>query len=119
MSAFKFVITTALAFALAQPVSGFAASFETDMYGPGASSEPTSAEMVGDALVARPLYAVATVAGTAIFIATLPFSALGGNVDRSASQLIVGPARGLMTRCLGCLKTRQEMPVEAVERPAE
>ncbi len=119
MSAFKFVITATLAFALAQPLSGFAASFETDMYGPGASTEPTSAEMVGDALVARPLYAVATVAGTAIFIATLPFSALGGNVDRSASQLIVGPARGLMTRCLGCLKTRQEMPVEPVERAAE
>lgn len=112
MSAFKFVITATLALALAQPFTAFGADFEADMYGPGDGGEPTAAEMVGDALVARPLYAVATVAGTAIFIATLPFTALGGNIDQSASKLIVGPARGLMTRCLGCTKTRQEIPVE-------
>ena len=112
MSAFKFVITATLTLVLAQPFVAFGSIVDADMYGPGDSDEPTAAEMVGDALVARPLYAVATVAGTAIFIATLPFTALGGNVDQSASKLIAGPVRGLMTRCLGCTKTRQEMPVE-------
>lgn len=112
MSAFKFVITAALGLALVQPFTAFGAGFDTNVYGPGDGGEPTSAEMVGDALVARPLYAAATVAGTAIFIVTLPFTALGGNVDQAASQLVVGPVRGLMTRCLGCTKVRQEMPVE-------
>lgn len=116
MSALKVVISATLALALAQPFSAFAASFGSDMYGPGASTDPTAGRMMGDALIARPLYAAATAAGVAIFVATLPFSALGGNVDESASQLVVGPARGLFTRCLGCVKTRQEMPVE---RPLE
>lgn len=116
MSALKIVISAILALALTQPFTAFGAGFETDMYGPGANDDPTAARMMGDALIARPLYTVATATGMAIFIATLPFTALGGNVDESASQLIVGPARGLFTRCLGCVKTRQEMPVE---RPLE
>jgi hypothetical protein len=116
MSAFKFVVSATLALALTQPFTALGASLETDMYGPRANDEPTASRMVGDALIARPLYAAATAAGMAIFVATLPFSALGGNVDESASQLVVGPARGLFTRCLGCVKTRQEMPVE---RPLE
>ncbi|HEX2797298.1 MAG TPA: hypothetical protein VHN38_09445 [Immundisolibacter sp.] len=116
MSAFKFVVSATLALALTQPFTALGASLETDMYGPGANDDPTAARMMGDALIARPLYAAATATGVAIFVATLPFTALGGNVDESASQLVVGPARGLFTRCLGCVKTRQEMPVE---RPLE
>lgn len=112
MSAFKFGVTATLAVALAQPFTGFAAGFDTDMYGPGDSGEPTSAEMVADALVARPLYAVATVLGAAVFLVSLPFSALGGNVDESASELVAGPVHGLMTRCLGCTRTVQESNFE-------
>lgn len=108
MSAFKFVVAATLAIGLVQPSAGF----ETDMYGPGDGGGPTSAAMVGDALIARPLYAVATVVGATVFLVTLPFSALGGNVDEAASELVTGPARGLLTRCLGCTQTVQDTQVE-------
>ena len=116
MSALKIVTSALLALALMQPFTTFGASLETDMYGPAANDDPTAARMMGDALIARPLYAAATATGMAIFVAMLPFTSLSGDVDESASQLIVGPARSLFTRCLGCVKTRQEMPVE---RPLE
>jgi hypothetical protein len=63
--------------------------------------EPTFGSMVVDAAVARPLGLGATVVGTALWIVTLPFSALGGNMDEAATQLIVKPARFTFTRPLG------------------
>ncbi|HCO44077.1 MAG TPA: hypothetical protein DCZ11_01970 [Gammaproteobacteria bacterium] len=115
MSAFKFALTAVLAVALAHPVSGFARTLD-DVRSHGVDNEPTSAEMVADALVARPIYAVATVLGGALFVATLPFSALGGNVKEAANELVTGPAQGLLTRCLGCVRTVQETQFE---RPAQ
>lgn len=64
--------------------------------------EPRYFRMIGDLLIARPLLLVATGIGTAIFLVSLPFSALGGNVKEAANTLVVGPARQTFTRCLGC-----------------
>ncbi|ABA57854.1 hypothetical protein Noc_1360 [Nitrosococcus oceani ATCC 19707] len=64
--------------------------------------EPRYFRMIGDLLIARPLLLVATGLGTGIFLASLPFSALGGNVKEAADTLVVGPARQTFTRCLGC-----------------
>ena len=66
------------------------------------AQRPDELAMVGDALVARPIGAVITVAGTALFFATLPFSAIGGNIKESGARLVVGPARETFVRCLGC-----------------
>ena len=66
------------------------------------TTEPTGEEMVADMLVARPLGLVGTLLGTAAFIVSLPFSLLGGNVDKAAEQLVVGPGRETFVRCLGC-----------------
>jgi ABC-type molybdate transport system permease subunit len=63
--------------------------------------EDKAAKMVVDALVIRPLSLVATVAGTAVFIVALPFSALGGNVKASAEKLVVEPAKFTFVRPLG------------------
>ena len=115
MSAFKFAITAVLAVTLAQPVVGSASALD-DVRSHGVDNEPTSAEMVADALVARPIYAVATVLGSVLFVATLPFTALGGNVKEAANELVTGPAQGLLTRCLGCVQTVQEAQFE---RPAQ
>lgn len=115
MSAFKFAITAVLTATLAQPVVGSAAALD-DVRSRGIGNEPTSAEMVADALVARPIYAVATVLGSALFVVTLPFTALGGNVKEAGNELVTGPAQGLLTRCLGCLQTVQET---RFERPAQ
>lgn len=62
---------------------------------------PSAIEMGGDAVL-RPFLVVATVVGAGIFVVTLPFSLLGGNVVESADTLVVGPFKSTFTRCLGC-----------------
>ena len=57
--------------------------------------------MAVDGAVVRPLGIGATVIGTAIWIVTLPFSALGGNAGDAAQALIVRPARFTFQRPLG------------------
>lgn len=63
---------------------------------------PSAAAMFGDAILARPALLVLTAAGTGIFLVTLPFSALGGNVAEAGKTLVVGPAKSTFLRCLGC-----------------
>ncbi|QBQ55126.1 hypothetical protein [Nitrosococcus wardiae] len=64
--------------------------------------EPRYFRMIGDLLIGRPLLLVATGIGTGIFLASLPFSVLGGNVKEAADTLVIGPARQTFVRCLGC-----------------
>ena len=70
-------------------------------------AQPSGGAMVADALIARPLLAVATVAGTAVFLVSLPFTALGGGVDSAAETLIKTPAEATFRRCLGCTVSRR------------
>ena len=70
------------------------------------AEQPTAMAMTGDLLLARPIGLVTTVAGTAVFLVTLPFSALGGNVGEAADTLVAGPARTTFARCLGCTHPR-------------
>ncbi len=63
---------------------------------------PAGYAMLGDLLVARPLLIGATVVGTAAFIVSLPFSALGGNVKEAGQALVIAPGRAAFARCLGC-----------------
>jgi hypothetical protein len=65
-------------------------------------TRPSGGAMIADALIARPLLAVATLGGTALFVVSLPFSAMGGNVDAAAEALIKTPAEATFRRCLGC-----------------
>jgi hypothetical protein len=67
------------------------------------SAEPTGGEMLADAFLVRPFMLVSTVATTATFIVTLPFSALGGNVGEAADKLVVEPAAYTFVRPLGDL----------------
>ena len=69
------------------------------------NNEPTGEEMVADVLVARPIGVAATLLGTAAFIVSLPFSLLGGNVDKAAEGLVLEPGRETFVRCLGCRNT--------------
>ena len=63
---------------------------------------PSMMAMTGDLLLARPIGLVTTVAGAALFVVTLPFSAAGGNVAEAGEVLVAGPARTTFVRCLGC-----------------
>ncbi|MDY7117793.1 hypothetical protein RAN53_15710 [Halomonas sp. SSL-5] len=70
-------------------------------------ARPSGGAMIADAVIARPLLAAATVGGTAIFLVTLPFTALGGGVDGAAETLIKTPAEAAFRRCLGCTVSKR------------
>jgi hypothetical protein len=73
------------------------------------NQRPSTGAMVLDAVVARPMLLAMTLGGTAVFVATLPFSALGGNVEESAKALVIGPAKTTFTRCMGCTSTQDAL----------
>ena len=60
-------------------------------------------KMMVDIIVARPLGIIATLLGTAGFIVSLPFSALGGNMKEAYKYLIAKPAKHTFKRPLGSL----------------
>lgn len=71
-----------------------------------ASSHKTSGDdetmpMVMDALLVRPIGIIGQAAGVLIFVVSLPFTALGGNVREAAEKLVVEPARFTWDRPLG------------------
>ena len=63
---------------------------------------PPAFAMAGDLLIARPLLIGATVIGAGLFVVSLPFSALGGNVGAAGKALVVDPGKEAFVRCLGC-----------------
>jgi hypothetical protein len=63
---------------------------------------PNEWAMVGDLLVARPIGAVLTVGGAAVWLVSLPFTLLAGNASEAAGKLIGGPVETTFMRCLGC-----------------
>jgi hypothetical protein len=62
---------------------------------------PSSARVAGDAVIGRPLGLATTIAGTGVFILTLPFSICGGKVDESAWGLVGKPAGWTFCRPMG------------------
>jgi hypothetical protein len=60
-----------------------------------------SAYMVGDALLARPLGLVATVAGFGLFIVASPFALISGSAGDAWDNMVAYPARFTFTRPLG------------------
>ena len=57
--------------------------------------------MAADFFIIRPLGIVASVLGTAVFIVSLPFSALGGNTKAACQKLVQDPAKFTFKRPLG------------------
>ncbi|MGH8502888.1 MAG: hypothetical protein ACREVE_10565 [Gammaproteobacteria bacterium] len=94
----RLIITAVLAsnlfFGLSQ------ATMATGMY-EEQHNERSAGAMAVDVLAVRPLGFVATVLGTGLFVVSLPFSALGGNMDEAAQNLVVKPARFTFVRPLG------------------
>ncbi len=63
---------------------------------------PKAYSMVGDLIIARPLLIAATAIGAGVFVVSLPFTALGGNVGEAGKALVVEPGKAAFVRCLGC-----------------
>ena len=88
------IIFTILAMVLA-PLCPSALAAETQL------GQPTPGNTFIDALIYRPVGLVAIPVGTVLFIITIPFSALGGNVDQAFGNLVVAPAKYTFCRPLG------------------
>ncbi|MBA4284314.1 MAG: hypothetical protein C0434_02125 [Xanthomonadaceae bacterium] len=86
------VLSLAAASASAQDGTGYEATI---------GGAPSAAAMTVDLLVARPLGLAATVIGTVVFVASLPFQALAGNVADPARALVAEPAKFTFVRPLG------------------
>lgn len=63
--------------------------------------EPSGESMAVDLLVVRPLGILSVVAGTAVYLVSLPFSAMGGNMDKAGEKLVKEPAKFAFARKLG------------------
>ncbi len=71
--------------------------------------EPHSAAVVAaDALIARPIGLGLTIAGTGVFLVTLPMSAISGSTDTAAEGLIVKPGGYTFVRPFGTTDPRFE-----------
>lgn len=57
--------------------------------------------MFADLVAVRPFQLASLLLGTATFIVSLPFSALGGNVDQAYEMMMADSARLLFKRPLG------------------
>jgi len=57
--------------------------------------------MVIDALLIRPLGIVATIFGSLVFVISLPFSSLGGNVEEAKQILVEEPRSYTFKRPIG------------------
>lgn len=57
--------------------------------------------MAADFAVVRPLQFISLVSGTVFFVVSLPFSALGDNVNDAYTKMMVEPARMTFLRPLG------------------
>jgi hypothetical protein len=65
------------------------------------AANPSAGAIFFDTLVVRPVGLIGTVAGTAVFLVSLPFSALGGNVSNVADEMVVAPAHYTFVRPIG------------------
>ena len=63
--------------------------------------EASAEAMTADIFMARPVGLLALVLGSSMFVVSLPFSGLGGNVDSAARKLVVEPAKYTFKRPLG------------------
>ena len=66
------------------------------------TERPSGMEMSADLVLVRPAMLVTTILGTGVFIVSLPFSALGGNVGEAGETLVWTPFKATFLRCLGC-----------------
>jgi len=64
-------------------------------------SDIIGGKMAADGLIVRPLGLCATIIGGAVFVVSLPFSALGGNTKPAYDNLVADPFKFTFSRPLG------------------
>ena len=87
--------------------------FAVGVQGAQVEEDPGAFTMVGDLLVARPIGLALLAMGSLTYLVTLPFSVAGGNADEAAKVLVIGPAREVFVRCLGCRRPGRKEKITA------
>ncbi len=64
-------------------------------------NDPSAGAMIADTVLARPMGIATTIVGSALFVVSLPFSALGGNVKIAYNKLVKEPFVFSFKRPLG------------------
>lgn len=88
--------------ALAASLIALTLFFTASVQASTVSEKPSALAMAGDALFARPALLAMTAVGSAVYLASLPFSLLGGNAGEAGDVLVLEPAKATFIRCLGC-----------------
>jgi len=70
-------------------------------FAPKPDAEPSAAVVAADGLIARPLGLATTIAGTGLFLLTLPFSVPSGSVNESGRGMIGRPGGWTFVRPMG------------------
>jgi formate/nitrite transporter FocA (FNT family) len=94
------LITYLLAIMLATSNMAFVSSAYARDY-ESATERPSGGAMLADAVFMRVPMTLVTIAGAAVFVVTLPFSALGGNVGEAGKKLVGEPFEYAWVRPLG------------------
>ncbi|MBP7341101.1 MAG: hypothetical protein PHG54_04755 [Smithellaceae bacterium] len=68
---------------------------------PALAYEASDADVIGDVLLARPAGIVGIVAGSVVFVVSLPFSLPTGSVPKVAQRLILDPVEFTFVRPVG------------------
>lgn len=74
-------------------------------------------DIAADLVFMRPVGLAATVAGTAVFIVSLPFALITNDVSKTAKELVVDPFNYTFDRPLGDFKYQTDTMLE--DSPAE
>ena len=69
--------------------------------------EPSAGAMTYDLFIMRPFGIAATVAGSAVFVVSLPFTLIAGNMSQAGEKLVVDPFNHSITRHLATINMRE------------
>ncbi|MFC0704557.1 hypothetical protein SAMN05216429_112115 [Marinobacter persicus] len=88
-------------------------AFSSASHAQAVDESPSALAMTTDALLLRPVLLATTIVGSAVYVVSVPFAALGGNAKEAGRVLVGEPAKATFVRCLGCTRSgRKAPPVE-------
>jgi len=102
---------------LAATIAACLLAFSSVGHAQAVDESPSALAMTTDALLLRPALLATTIVGGAVYLVSLPFSALGGNAAEAGQVLVAGPAKATFVRCLGCTRTGRKP--ETVEQTGD
>ncbi|MGO1232721.1 MAG: hypothetical protein ACTMHG_03270 [Marinobacter sp.] len=98
-------MTRKISHTLIATVAACLLAFSSVGHAQAVDESPSALAMTTDALLLRPLLLATTIVGSAVYVVSVPFAALGGNATEAGRVLVADPAKATFVRCLGCTRT--------------